>query len=142
MTLARPDRRGVFGRTSVALLKDLARVLIPLLLVVVTACKGTVGAPDPGSTHYEAPPGALFVALDGSDSNAGTEASPWLTLQHAVNAAPDGSTIVLRPASTAKATFRSTGIPASRSSRTRARRCGSPAATRSPVGSWIHRGCG
>src|SRR6478735_2789022 len=76
---------------------DLTRVLVSLLLLIgVTACKTTVGAPDPGSTHFAAPPGALFVALNGSDSNAGTEASPWLTLQHAVSAAADGSTIVVR----------------------------------------------
>lgn len=37
-----------------------------------------------------------FVATTGSDSNPGTLNSPWRTIQHAVGAAPDNSTIYIR----------------------------------------------
>ncbi|WP_375485155.1 right-handed parallel beta-helix repeat-containing protein [uncultured Jatrophihabitans sp.] len=42
------------------------------------------------------PVGAYFVAPNGSDSAAGTQAAPWRTLAHAISAARSGSTIVLR----------------------------------------------
>lgn len=42
--------------------------------------------PTTGGTTY-------YVATTGNDSNAGTEALPWLTIQHAVNAVSAGDTI-------------------------------------------------
>jgi parallel beta-helix repeat protein len=47
-------------------------------------------------TNYPIPSGAFFVATNGSDSNPGTQATPWRTIQKAVSAAPSGSTIVIR----------------------------------------------
>src|SRR5579862_7558013 len=39
---------------------------------------------------------AFYVATTGNDSNAGTEASPWRTVQHAVDTARAGSTVNVR----------------------------------------------
>jgi hypothetical protein len=47
-------------------------------------------------TAYPIPGGAYFVSTSGSDTNPGTEAAPWRTIQKAVNSAPSGSTIVIR----------------------------------------------
>ena len=47
-------------------------------------------------TNYAIPTGAYFVSNAGSDSNPGTQASPWLTVGDAISAVPSGSTIVLR----------------------------------------------
>ena len=60
---------------------------------------------NPGSTQtpplentIEIPTGARYVsASTGSDSNAGTEASPWKTLAQAASAAKPGDTVVLLP---------------------------------------------
>ncbi|MDP4098226.1 right-handed parallel beta-helix repeat-containing protein [Paenibacillus sp. P96] len=37
-----------------------------------------------------------YVATSGSDTNAGTSAAPWKTLQHAADVAPAGSTVYVR----------------------------------------------
>lgn len=42
------------------------------------------------------PAGALYVSEAGSDSNPGTQAQPWRTLEHASATAPAGATVVLR----------------------------------------------
>ena len=47
-------------------------------------------------TDYVPPTDTLFVAPEGDDRNQGTQAAPWPTLAHAVDATPDGATIVLR----------------------------------------------
>ena len=39
---------------------------------------------------------AFYVATTGNDSNAGTQASPWRTVQHAVDTARAGSTVNVR----------------------------------------------
>jgi hypothetical protein len=52
--------------------------------------------PTIADTAYPIPTGALFVAPNGRDTNAGTQAAPFLTLTHAVAVAPSGATIVLR----------------------------------------------
>jgi hypothetical protein len=49
-----------------------------------------------GTASYPVPIDALYVATDGSDSNAGTIAAPKRTLSGAIAAAQTGSTIVLR----------------------------------------------
>jgi hypothetical protein len=41
-----------------------------------------------GTTYY--------VSKSGSDSNSGTEAAPWLTIQHAADAAGEGSTVYVK----------------------------------------------
>ncbi|MED5016053.1 right-handed parallel beta-helix repeat-containing protein [Paenibacillus chibensis] len=52
---------------------------------------GSVQAPHAAAAGTE-----YYVATSGSDSNAGTSASPWKTLQHAADAAGPGSTIYVR----------------------------------------------
>src|SRR5690606_32127662 len=47
-------------------------------------------------TAYPIPSGALYVSPSGNDSHNGSAASPFRTVQRAVNAAPAGATIVLR----------------------------------------------
>ena len=47
------------------------------------------------TTSYD-PAGAIFVSTSGSDSNSGTEASPYLTVLKAVQMATSGRTIVIR----------------------------------------------
>ncbi|KQR53536.1 hypothetical protein ASF88_01240 [Leifsonia sp. Leaf336] len=54
------------------------------------------GAAAIGSTSYAVPSGAVVVSPSGSDSAAGTLAAPFATVQKALNAAPNGATIVLR----------------------------------------------
>lgn len=47
-------------------------------------------------TNYAVPSSARFISPSGNNSNRGTQASPWRTLEKALNSAPSGSTIVLR----------------------------------------------
>ncbi|HEY9720637.1 MAG TPA: right-handed parallel beta-helix repeat-containing protein [Oscillatoriaceae cyanobacterium] len=47
-------------------------------------------------TAYAVPAGAIFVAPNGSDRNNGSAGAPFLTLQHAIDAARAGDTIVMR----------------------------------------------
>ena len=64
-----------------------------LFLFVASSAYGqTVSIKD---TAYPIPAGAYFVSTSGSDTNPGTEAAPWRTIQKAVNSAPSGSTIVI-----------------------------------------------
>lgn len=65
---------------------------------VSTAASVAAGAgADPvGTASYPVPANAYFVATNGSDSNPGTLLAPWATLHHAVTAAPNGATIVVR----------------------------------------------
>lgn len=63
---------------------------------VVNVLGRSVGAQALGTTAYPIPPGAFFVSPHGSDGSPGTVTSPLLTVQRAVDAAPSGSTIVLR----------------------------------------------
>jgi len=54
------------------------------------------GAASLDGTDYPVPSDAYFVSPSGSNSGPGSLTSPWRTLQKAVDAAPSGSTIVLR----------------------------------------------
>jgi hypothetical protein len=45
-------------------------------------------------------PGAVYVSLTGSDTNSGTESSPFATLGHALEVVPDGGEIILLDAGT------------------------------------------
>ncbi|MBN8231194.1 right-handed parallel beta-helix repeat-containing protein [Corallococcus macrosporus] len=47
-------------------------------------------------TNYAIPSGAIFLATNGSDSNAGTQAAPVATISRAVALVPSGGTIVVR----------------------------------------------
>lgn len=47
-------------------------------------------------TAFVVPSGAIFVATNGNDNNAGTQAAPYATIAKALRSATSGSTIVLR----------------------------------------------
>ncbi len=53
------------------------------------------GAAGPGSREYAAPAGALHVAPAGDDAADGTRDAPFRTVARAIDAAPDGATLVL-----------------------------------------------
>ena len=53
------------------------------------------GTPTPPPEEEEPVTGDYFVSLSGSDGNPGSEASPFLTIQHAVDVAAPGDTIVV-----------------------------------------------
>jgi outer membrane biosynthesis protein TonB len=59
------------------------------------ARKGAGAAPI-GSTRYEVPANAIFVATDGKDTNSGALTSPYRTIQKAMDKAVDGQTVVVR----------------------------------------------
>lgn len=60
------------------------------------ATSGTVGSLPVGSARYPVPQGAIFASAGPVGSGAGTLSSPYGSAQAAVDAAPSGSTIVLR----------------------------------------------
>ncbi|WP_230114967.1 right-handed parallel beta-helix repeat-containing protein, partial [Microbacterium oxydans] len=58
---------------------------------------GTAGSIPVGQTSYAAPADAIYVVPDGTrSSGSGTKANPVAGAQRAIDAAPSGSTIVLR----------------------------------------------
>ena len=57
------------------------------------------GAGTIGSASFPVPSGAKFVATNGNDSNAGTQAAPYRTLAAALAKSPAGAKIVLRAGS-------------------------------------------
>ncbi|MDN4597097.1 right-handed parallel beta-helix repeat-containing protein [Leifsonia virtsii] len=62
-----------------------------------SSARTATGAAPIGSTSYAIPSGAYFVATSGDDGvSRSTEAAPWKTVQHAVDAVPSGSTVVVR----------------------------------------------
>ncbi len=60
------------------------------------APSGSRGSVAVGSTKYPVPSGAIFVATNGSDSNAGTQSAPVKTVTKAITKVPGGGTIVIR----------------------------------------------
>ncbi|MFN8168668.1 MAG: right-handed parallel beta-helix repeat-containing protein [Candidatus Nanopelagicales bacterium] len=56
----------------------------------------SAGAAALGSTSYAVPAGAVFVATNGSDANAGSQAAPVATVSRAVALVASGGTVVLR----------------------------------------------
>ena len=64
--------------------KTTATLLIAIFMISIFAAVMTVSA---ASTYY--------VATTGSDSGAGTELEPWLTISYAVSKASDGDTIIV-----------------------------------------------
>ncbi|MEO6944854.1 MAG: right-handed parallel beta-helix repeat-containing protein [Lacisediminihabitans sp.] len=65
-------------------------------IVDSTAARGPVGAAEIGSASYGIPTGAVFVASDGPKDGRGTLASPFSSIQDAIDAAVSPSTIVIR----------------------------------------------
>ncbi len=55
--------------------------------------------PPPAGCEYDTPTGAvLWVATDGSDDTGdGSEGTPWATITQALDNAPDGATILVKP---------------------------------------------
>ena len=45
---------------------------------------------------FPLPSATYYVSLDGNDSNPGTQASPWQTIQKAVKSAKAGDTVYIR----------------------------------------------
>jgi chitodextrinase len=91
----------VLRHRTIAAFTALAGLAVSLSSLVVA------GAPAPATasttapalikdTAYPIPPGATFVSTSGSDANNGLQATPWRTVQHAVNATPSGGTVVIR----------------------------------------------
>lgn len=68
----------------------------PDLPVNTAGTRESAGSAVVGSTDYPIPAGSLYVSPTGSDSGSGSLASPFATVQHAVNVATTGQTIVLR----------------------------------------------
>lgn len=54
------------------------------------------GALPLGTASYPIVGEARYLATNGNNANAGTQAAPWATLQHAINNTPSGGTIVVR----------------------------------------------
>lgn len=49
-----------------------------------------------GSQHYAVPSNAIVVSRTGNNSNAGNQQSPYRSIQHAINQAASGATVVIR----------------------------------------------
>jgi parallel beta-helix repeat protein len=70
--------------------------------VVSNAAVAPVATPTPTPAPVATPtptalsPNAVFVSPSGNDSNAGTSAAPWLTLQKAANTVTAGTTVYVR----------------------------------------------
>ncbi len=62
-------------------------ILVILLACILLACV---------SAAFGQPNSAFYVATTGNDSNPGTQASPWRTIQHAADTARAGSTVNVR----------------------------------------------
>ena len=60
------------------------------------AIGGNYEVPTIADTAYTIPPGALFVATNGSDTNPGSQAAPFATIARAISSATSGATIVMR----------------------------------------------
>ena len=59
----------------------------------VSAPVSSIPVPD---TNYPIPSGAIYVSPDGSDKNPGSATAPIATVQHALDIAASGGTVVLR----------------------------------------------
>jgi parallel beta-helix repeat protein len=84
--------------TTTAGASEAAPILVSssALLADAPSDLGTSGAAVVGTARYPVPANAVYVAPNGSDSNAGTSTAPLKTVQTAVGRAPAGGTVVLR----------------------------------------------
>ena len=75
---------------------SLPRLLLPTLLIAFLWL--SCGAPVPQPPPLAAIPAqtTYYVAPGGSDSNPGTEAQPWATIQHAADVLQPGDTVYVR----------------------------------------------
>lgn len=74
-------------------------IVMGFVLIVVAALPAAAVQYEPlvvRDTDYPIPPGAVFVATNGNDSNSGTQTSPLRTISAAIDVASDGDTIVIR----------------------------------------------
>jgi parallel beta-helix repeat protein len=69
-------------------------------------------SPTPSPTP--APTNAYYVSTTGSDTNAGTQAAPWRTLQKAANTVPAGATVLARGGTYAGFTMTRSGTASAR----------------------------
>jgi parallel beta-helix repeat protein len=58
-----------------------------------TSTSGSTGAGTGGGPSTSCPAGALWVSTTGKDTNDGSQANPWQTLQHAADTATAGQTV-------------------------------------------------
>lgn len=82
-----------------------------LLLCLALALAPVLGPVPAGTALAPAPGRTLHVAPGGSDSAAGTAADPWATIQHAVDQALPGDTLLLAPGTYAGARIEHSGGP-------------------------------
>jgi parallel beta-helix repeat protein len=68
-------------------------------------------APTPTPSPTPAPAGAYYVSTSGSDSNPGTSAAPWRTVQKAADTVPAGATVIVRSGTYAGFTVTRSGTP-------------------------------
>lgn len=66
------------------------------VLVVLCLAGASCQSPAPGRASTPASAGAIYhVATSGNDANAGTEASPWRTIQHAAATMEPGDSVLI-----------------------------------------------
>lgn len=72
------------------------RTQVPRTTIVDDRPRVLAGARDETVQGLVVPDDSRFVAPDGDDGATGSASAPWRTLGHAVEAAPDGASLVLR----------------------------------------------
>ncbi len=82
---------------SILLFGCVIRPVIVSPTVSPTPTKTSTSTPTPTQTPAQTPtPMIYYVAKSGSDSNTGTQSSPWLTIQKAANTMQAGDTVLVR----------------------------------------------
>ncbi len=78
-----------------------SRASLPALVIAITLSLASCGGGLPGAEAPAPPPpppeGTHFVSPAGSDRGPGTEAGPWLTLQHAIDRLEPGDVLIVEP---------------------------------------------
>ncbi|MFI0943891.1 discoidin domain-containing protein [Streptomyces sp. NPDC021020] len=73
----------------------LARALSRMCAALATAALAALALPAATPAHAADAPRVIHVAKNGNDGNAGTQASPYLTINHAAQVAQPGDTVVV-----------------------------------------------